>query len=74
MNEMNLEIEFIKDFLYISRNTNGIRPVLFIDAPSTNVYSESKMTGSPTRRELYMEGEPNGSKPTTFTSGAIWAM
>jgi hypothetical protein len=40
--------------------TNGIDPVFFIDAPSTNVYNSSRIIGLPSFNELYMEGEPKG--------------
>jgi len=48
-----------------------MRPVLFIDAPSTKVSSESRTIGSPILRELNIEGDPTGSNPTSLTSGAI---
>lgn len=40
--------------------TKGMRPVRFIEAPSTKVSSESKTTGSPIFSELYIEGDPSG--------------
>jgi len=42
------------------KDTNGMRPVLFIEAPSTKVSRLSRTTNYPVFRELYIEGEPTG--------------
>jgi hypothetical protein len=60
MNEVHFEVQLPQYFLNIHWNTKGMRPVRFIDAPSTKVSRVSKTTGSPVLSELYIEGEPSG--------------
>lgn len=71
MDEVQFEADFLQDLLNNALLTKGMRPVLFMEAPSTKVYRLSSTTGSPSFSELNMEGEPTGSKPTSLTSGAI---
>jgi hypothetical protein len=69
---MDFLLELAEDVLDGEMSTNGILPVRFIEAPSTKVSRASSITGVFDWSELYIEGDPRGSKPTSFTSGAIW--